>query len=394
VIVRRAVCVLVAIATLGFARAAAAQNADVIRGRVVTVDSVPIPNATVTATTISGNVNRSAKTDRNGRYTITFPNGDGDYIVKFVALGYSPRQYELKRAADEDILVANAALSTAANTLDAVHVTAARDKANRNDVTPDIGGTEKAINAATLTADQLGDLAAMAASVAGVNYVAGANGDPSGFSVLGLTPDQNSTTLNGMNSNASNLPRDAQLTASLVTSPYDVSQGGFSGGRQNIRLRSGTNINGGKPWGGGARAGGHERGVARDRQRVHEPVAERPDFRSDLHRQGVLQCGVPARAEGEPAEHAAQHRLARLRDRRSRGRLGGATARHPAVEADPALRGCGAGAAAFRQRELDRRGRLRAARVEDGAGVQPARARTVEQSLAVLPGGHLRTARA
>src|SRR5579862_717183 len=128
VIVRRAVCVLVAIATLGFARSAAAQNADVIRGRVVRVDSVPIPNATVTATTISGNVNRSAKTDRNGRYTITFPNGDGDYIVKFVALGYSPRQYELKRAADEEILVANATLSTATNVLDAVHVTAPRDK--------------------------------------------------------------------------------------------------------------------------------------------------------------------------------------------------------------------------------------------------------------------------
>src|ERR1019366_3253348 len=105
---RRAACVLIALATLSFARTVAAQNADVIRGRVITVDSQPIPNTTVTVTTISGGVNRSAKTDRNGRYTITFPNGDGDYLVKFVALGYSPRQYELKRAADEDILVANA----------------------------------------------------------------------------------------------------------------------------------------------------------------------------------------------------------------------------------------------------------------------------------------------
>lgn len=240
--IRRAACVLFVLGLVSFAPAAGAQGADVIRGRVTRVDSVPIPNATVTVTTISGGVNRSAKTDRNGRYTITFPNGDGDYLVKFVALGYSPKQYELKRAADEDILVADAKLSSAANVLDEVKVTAPRDKASRNDVQPDIGGTEKAINSSVLTADQLGDLAAMAASVPGVNYVAGANGDPSGFSVLGLTPDQNTTTLNGMNSSASNLPRDAQTNASLTISPYDVARGGFSGANQNIRLRSGTNF--------------------------------------------------------------------------------------------------------------------------------------------------------
>ena len=239
---RRAACVLFAFAAVAASRTASAQNADVIRGRVIAPDSAPIPNATVTVTTISGGVNRSAKTDRNGRYTITFPNGDGDYLVKFVALGYSPKQYELKRAADEDILVANATLGSATNVLDAVHVTAPRDKANRNDVAPDIGGTEKSINNSTLTADQLGDLAAMAATIPGVNYVAGSNGDPSGFSVLGLTPDQNSSTLNGMNSGASTLPADAQTISTVTTSPYDVSRGGFSGAQQSTRLRSGSNF--------------------------------------------------------------------------------------------------------------------------------------------------------
>ena len=236
------VFVPILVAFLFVAAAAEAQNADVIRGRVVGVDSAAIPNVTVTVTTISGGVNRSAKTDRNGRYTVVFPNGDGDYLVKFAAMGYSPKQYELKRAGDEDILVANATLSSAANVLDAVKVTAARDKANRNDVQPDIGGTEKTIINSTLTADQLGDLAAMAASIPGINYVAGTNGDPSGFSVLGLTPDQNSSTLNGMNSGASSLPRDAQTISTVVVTPYDVSRGGFSGGQQSTRLRSGSNF--------------------------------------------------------------------------------------------------------------------------------------------------------
>ncbi|HEV8411104.1 MAG TPA: carboxypeptidase-like regulatory domain-containing protein, partial [Gemmatimonadaceae bacterium] len=73
---RRAACVLVALSSLAFARTARAQTADVIRGRVSNAaDSAAIPNATVTVTTISGGVNRTAKTDRNGRYTITFPNG-------------------------------------------------------------------------------------------------------------------------------------------------------------------------------------------------------------------------------------------------------------------------------------------------------------------------------
>ena len=72
--------------------------------------------------------------------------------------------------------------------------------------------------------------------------MAGANGDPSGFSVLGLTPDQNSSTLNGMNSDASSLPRDAQTISTIVTSPYDVTRGGFSGGQIGTRLRSGSNF--------------------------------------------------------------------------------------------------------------------------------------------------------
>jgi hypothetical protein len=47
-------------------------------------------------------------------------------LVRFVALSYAPRQYELKRAVDEEILVAAARLSFAASPLDTVHVIAPR----------------------------------------------------------------------------------------------------------------------------------------------------------------------------------------------------------------------------------------------------------------------------
>ncbi|MFN8573340.1 MAG: carboxypeptidase regulatory-like domain-containing protein [Gemmatimonadaceae bacterium] len=219
-----------------------AQTVDVIRGRVMGPENQPVEGVNVTVTTLSGAVSRSARTDRNGRFMVTFPGGDGDYFVSFQALGYAPRRYEIKRVADEDILVADARLTRAAAQLGEVRVVAPRDRPNRNDANQDVSGTERTVNPSALAANQVGDLAAMAASVPGVLFVPGQDGDPSGFSVFGLSSDQNSTTLNGQEFSGSDLPRDAAISASLVTSPYDVSRGGFSGGNFNIRTRSGTNF--------------------------------------------------------------------------------------------------------------------------------------------------------
>ncbi len=229
-------------AALGAARPARAQGADVIRGQVVGPDSTPVANVEVSATSISGNVTRSARTGKDGRFTITFPNGDGDYLVSYNAPGFALKRFEVKRTADQDILVADAKLSRTMATLDTVKVQAGRTRVNRNDRPPDIGGTEVRVNNNALTADQQGDLASMAASLPGVLYLPGANGDPSGFSVLGLDGSQNTNTMNGMDFGGSNIPRDAQVSSSLVTAPYDVSRGGFSGGQFNINTSSGTNF--------------------------------------------------------------------------------------------------------------------------------------------------------
>ncbi|MFL5499906.1 MAG: carboxypeptidase regulatory-like domain-containing protein [Gemmatimonadaceae bacterium] len=230
------------LASLAFGHPLSAQQLDVIRGQVVGPDGKPLDDAKVTATSLSGNVNRTARTDKSGRYTITFPGGEGDYFVEFSALGYGARRFEVKRTADQEILVADAKLLRAAGELETVKVTAQRDKPERNDQSPDIGGSERPVDNTVVPADQQGDIAAMAASLPGVTLVPGQDGDPSGFSVLGLSPDQNNTTLNGLNFGASNLPRDAAVTSSLVTTPYDVSRGGFSGAQFQIRGRPGSNF--------------------------------------------------------------------------------------------------------------------------------------------------------
>src|SRR5262245_10820473 len=96
------VAALVAAGSICAAKSLDAQS-DVIRGRVTAAPAdAPVENVTVTATSLNGNVNRTAKTDRNGRYMITFPGNEGDYFVTFVAIGYAPRRFEVKRTADQD----------------------------------------------------------------------------------------------------------------------------------------------------------------------------------------------------------------------------------------------------------------------------------------------------
>ncbi|MEP6834585.1 MAG: TonB-dependent receptor [Gemmatimonas sp.] len=218
-----------------------AQQTDVIRGRVTDDDGKAMPGATVSASSIPNNVTKSATTDKNGRYTITFSNGDGDYWISVANVGYTPRRFELKRVADEVVLVADARIERNAELLETMQVKADRTRAARNGGN-DALGTEKTV--ATLAVDpaQSGNLAALAASSPGVQLIPGADGGANQFSVFGLSGDQNRSTLNGMAFGGSEVPRDAATRASLGITPWDVSRGGFSGGQLSLKTQSGSNF--------------------------------------------------------------------------------------------------------------------------------------------------------
>src|SRR5262245_39209154 len=237
---RAAFLVLVILTTLGIAATPAAGQTDVIRGKVTSAEGLPLPGVRVTATSIPGNVTREARTNNQGTYQIAFAGGPGDYIMGFALIGYVFRQFEIKRLADEEVLIADARLSVIQ--LDTISIVAPiQQRVGRNSQTPDVSGTEKPINVTNLPPELQGDIAAMAASLPGVLLVPGLDGGADGFSVLGLGADQNSVTLNGMQVGANGLPRDAQISGSLTTSPYDPSRGGFSGANFNIRSGSGSN---------------------------------------------------------------------------------------------------------------------------------------------------------
>ena len=232
---------LVACALLTLPALAAAQQTDVIRGRVTNEEGLALRGVRVSATAIPGATRREARTDDRGNFQIVFPNGTGDYMMGYALIGYLYRQHQVKRLADEDVLISNASLVVMQ--LDTVAVVAPLRQRVRRNESGDATQNDMDVDLFRLNATERGDLAAMAASLPGVLLVPGVNGAPDGFSVYGLSPDQNTITLNGLQFDASGLPRDANISASMTTASYDAARGGFSGANLNIAsTASGMNL--------------------------------------------------------------------------------------------------------------------------------------------------------
>src|SRR2546430_4670676 len=53
----------------------------------------------------------TSKTNKDGRYTIIFNGGGGDYLMTVSAIGFQPYRFEVRREVDEDVLIADATLA-------------------------------------------------------------------------------------------------------------------------------------------------------------------------------------------------------------------------------------------------------------------------------------------
>ena len=234
-----------AILLSGAAASASAQESDIIRGKVTGPDSIALENVKVTAMSLATNQSITRNTGKDGRFTIVFPNGGGDFIISYAAIGFQPTQKEVKREQDEAILIADQQLGKAATVLQASRITANRQQVDRNDEARSSGGVgagDRGIDLSQVGIGAQGDLAQMAASLPGVTYIPGADGGPAGFSILGLGAEQNLTTLNGLDFAGSDLPRDATTTGRVSSNPFNPNQGGFSGGQLALRTAAGTNF--------------------------------------------------------------------------------------------------------------------------------------------------------
>lgn len=217
---------------------------DVIRGRIIGPDSQPLADVNVKATSYSGGVVKTATTDRRGQFNIVFVNGEGDYWIDLTKVGFTARRFEVRRLGDEDVLLANGRMTDATARLGATQVVGERDRKipSRGANDPDVGGGDRSVSTGNVDPGQEGNLAAMAAGLAGFQMIPGLDGAADAFSALGLSGDQNNTTFAGLGSGVNTLPPDILATTSIDAYPFDVSLGGFSGAQITIRTIPGTNF--------------------------------------------------------------------------------------------------------------------------------------------------------
>lgn len=220
---------------------------DILIGRIRGPTGDPLPSATVSVLAVgaaAGTAPRNARTDSEGRWLVAVQEGPGEYIVKAVAMGMKPAEATGKRVGQGKPIIVDFRLQALPVTLSEVKVVERkRTRPPRENVVQDQASTEKftgGFNGSIASADQ-GNLAAMAASVPGVQLVTDANGGVPGFSMLGLSSDQNRVTLNGQSFGGGDIPRDAIGNVRVTATSYDVSRGGFSGGQLAIVTPSGGN---------------------------------------------------------------------------------------------------------------------------------------------------------
>src|SRR5688572_21344237 len=220
----------VVVATLAFVLAPLRANAqvgattDIITGRVTGPGGQPLAGARVEVTSLETEVTRTRTTDQNGRYTILFPDGGGQYRMTVRYIGMQPATVALAREADEDRFVTDVRMSAVATQLGPVVVRERAVTTPPRGERPEAGSTER-----VLTGEQLARLPvdpsdpnALAQLVPGVVGLSPTDTTPGGFSVAGQRPDQNQITLDGLTFGDGGVPQEAIRTTRVITSTYDV----------------------------------------------------------------------------------------------------------------------------------------------------------------------------
>ncbi|HXT17626.1 MAG TPA: carboxypeptidase-like regulatory domain-containing protein [Gemmatimonadaceae bacterium] len=216
---------------------------DIVRGRVIGADTMPIANAQVTAVDTAAKVPKQMRTDAKGAFAFTFDNGGGSYMVAVTMLGYAPQRRVVTRGADGKIPDLQFKMSQVAAQLGAVRSVGERPRPPRSEAQGDagVGGTQTFTSLSNgLTGDVTGDLTAALATIPGITITPSATGGLASVSAFGIPGEQNSITLNGLGFGG-NVPRDG-FSMSVVSASYDPSKGGFAGVQQSLRMQSGSNF--------------------------------------------------------------------------------------------------------------------------------------------------------
>lgn len=233
---------LAASAAIQTANAQIGSTTDIVTGVVRREGNTPVEGAQVEVTSLETNITRRARTNAQGKFTVLFPDGGGQYRIRARALGLAPQEVLVTRQSDEDRLVAEVHMTSTPTQIAGVTIRGRQD-APRDLERPTPGSTERLMTtdqAARLPIDPA-DLLALALASPGVVSITGSDTTPNAISVAGLGPGANNITLDGLSFGSSQVPQEAVRSTRVITSSYDAARGQFSGGLISSTTRSGTN---------------------------------------------------------------------------------------------------------------------------------------------------------
>lgn len=219
-------------------------STDILTGRVTGPDGKPRANVEVDALSAETGITRKKRTDADGRYTILFPDGGGQYRMQFKAVGFEPVTRNVARQADEDRLIIDIQLGVVPTQLSTVSVNSRRGGGGRNTgerPTPGEAGRTMSSDQLSRTPVDQSDLAAVAALAPGVVGISGTDTTASSFSVAGQRSTLNNVTLDGLSFGNFTVPAEGMRATRVVTNTFDPAQGKFTGGVVSSTSRGGTN---------------------------------------------------------------------------------------------------------------------------------------------------------
>lgn len=216
-----------------------------LSGRVVDETETPVVGASIVAIHTPSGTRYNAVTNRDGRYTIQGMRTGGPYTVTVNYLGYGRHSYEKLYLELGTTLPLDVTLRPKENTLGEATVTGARKAKGGGAVNFSLESIEN-----TPTVDRsLFDIVktsplAQSSRVGGVS-IAGTNNRYNNFQIDGTVANDvfglSAGGTNGAQTGANPISIDAIQEIQVVVAPYDVRQGGFTGGGINAITKQGTN---------------------------------------------------------------------------------------------------------------------------------------------------------
>jgi hypothetical protein len=200
---------------------------EVIQGRVLTPDSTPAQNVMVVLTATATGSRRATRTSLEGRFSIG-GSGGGEYELVILMIGAARYQKHVSTNGRATTLLPDIRLSRPTSALAAVTVTALKREAPKPEA--ELDSSDRASQIGLIdgqSVSKLADLGMFQTRLIGT-YIG-----REGLSVLGMSPSQTSTSMNGVTFLGPLTPT-YYGGATFRSASFDASVGGFSGGQISI----------------------------------------------------------------------------------------------------------------------------------------------------------------